>query len=176
MRITWVAIIVASLAVAFAPAQDSKQDKAKKDPRFEEIKKLAGDWVMLDEEGKVGKKVTLRYRVTAKGSAVIETLFVGQPEEMVTVYHRDGKDLVMTHYCAARNQPTLKAASKIEKKALSFACESVRNVASHDEGHMHAMTLTFVDDGKLKQAWTFAEKGKMGEEPRFTFVRKKKKE
>ena len=92
----------------------------------------------------------------------------------MTVYHRDGKDLVMTHYCAARNQPTLKAAGKIEKKALSFTCAGVRNVASHDEGHMHALTLTFVDDGKIKQAWSFAEEGKMGEEPRFTFVRKKK--
>ena len=50
-----------------------------------------------------------RYAVTAAGSAVVETVFPGTEHEMVTVYHADGSDLVLTHYCMEGNQPRMRA-------------------------------------------------------------------
>src|SRR6058998_1207043 len=78
-------------------------------PGLERLKKLAGTWVAADKDGKPTDQVVSVVRVTAAGSAVHETLFPGQPHEMVSLYHTDGADLVMTHYCSLGNQPRMKA-------------------------------------------------------------------
>src|SRR5205085_339923 len=78
-------------------------------PGLERMKKLAGTWVATDKDGKPTDQVVSVVKVTAAGSAVHETLFPGQPHEMISVYHRDGSDLIMTHYCALGNQPRMKA-------------------------------------------------------------------
>src|ERR1700722_13088585 len=79
---------------------------------LDKLKKLTGTWVEADKDGKPTDKVVSVIKVTASGSAVTETLFPGQPMEMVSVYHKDGADLVMTHYCALGNQPRMKADPK----------------------------------------------------------------
>src|SRR5438105_3520584 len=70
---------------------------------FEKLKKLAGTWVAADKDGKPTDQVVSVIKVTAGGSTVHETLFPGQPHEMVSVYHLDKGELVMTHYCALGN-------------------------------------------------------------------------
>ena len=35
--------------------------------------------------------------------------FPGQPMEMLSIYHQDKGDLLMTHYCILGNQPKMKA-------------------------------------------------------------------
>ena len=128
MRRLWVGFVAGFVCLSVAGAQE---DEKKEDVRFEKMKKLEGEWIMLDKEGKKTEGVTLRYRVTAAGSTVMETIFVDQPHEMVTMYHMDGEKLRMTHYCAHGNQPTLVAADKVdEKKSLSFTCDKVSNVKS----------------------------------------------
>src|SRR3989442_1101923 len=81
-------------------------------PGLERIKKLAGTWVEADKDGKPTDKVVSVVKVTAGGSAVHETFFPGTPMEMVSVYHADKGDLVMTHYCVLGNQPRMKADPK----------------------------------------------------------------
>src|SRR3954463_13673328 len=76
---------------------------------LERLKKLAGTWVAADKDGKPTDQVVSVIKVTAGGSAVHETLFPGQAMEMISLYHLDGTDLVMTHYCALGNQPRMKA-------------------------------------------------------------------
>jgi len=46
--------------------------------------------------------------------------------EMTNVYHMDGPTLVMTHYCAAGNQPRLRAASGTSG-TIDFKTDSVTN-------------------------------------------------
>jgi hypothetical protein len=74
---------------------------------FATIKKFAGDW-----HGPAAMKgMPLShsiYRVTAGGSAVQETIFPGTKMEMISMYHMDKGDLLMTHYCAIGNQPRMK--------------------------------------------------------------------
>ena len=45
---------------------------------LEKMKKLAGTWVAADKDGKPTGQVVSIIRVTARGSAVHETLFPGQ--------------------------------------------------------------------------------------------------
>ena len=169
-------LVVASLCAGFVPQQDESEAKKKTDPRFEQIKKLKGEWSPLNKEGKPTDKVLLRYRVTAGGSAVVETIFIGTPKEMVTVYHLDGEKLVLTHYCSAGNQPKMLAAARIEEKSLRFSCAGVSNVKSHDDGHMHGATLSFLKDDRLNHAWTWSQDGKDSKPLTLEFGRLKKKD
>src|SRR5262245_36005983 len=76
---------------------------------LEKLKKLEGTWLLADEDGKPTKQIASIIKVTAGGSVVHETLFPGQPLEMISVYAVDGADLIMTHYCVLGNQPRMKA-------------------------------------------------------------------
>jgi hypothetical protein len=92
---------------------------------FERMKQLVGSWEGTSDMGKAGEKVRVEYRLTAGGSALLETLFPGSGEEMVSVYHdRNGK-LAMTHYCMLRNQP---------KMALAKADHIVQKWTLFDKG------------------------------------------
>src|ERR1051325_696200 len=62
----------------------------------EKMKKLAGTWMLADKDGKPTDQVASIIKMTAGGSAIHETLFPGQPQEMVSIYTIDGSDLVMT--------------------------------------------------------------------------------
>src|SRR5215218_10052120 len=88
------------LLAAVVSADDPKP--AAKTPAFEQLKKLAGDWEATMSEG---GKVTVRYKVTSGGSAVVETIMPGAEHEMVTVIHPDGDSILLTHYCMLGNQP-----------------------------------------------------------------------
>src|SRR5262245_32491894 len=79
---------------------------------LEKLKTLVGTWVAADKDGKPTDQVVSVIKLTAGGSAVHETIFPGQPHEMVSVYTVDGPDLVMTHYCMLGNQPRMKADPK----------------------------------------------------------------
>jgi hypothetical protein len=148
-----------------APAEDAAQKKA-----FDRLKTLAGDWVAVGGDG----SVAVRYKVTAAGSALVETLLPGKQHEMVTVYHRDGKDLKLTHYCAAGNQPSMKMVPGPDPNLLTFQFTSATNMKSLGEGHMHEMKMQFVDPDHIMTTWTFFKDGQPGDPEKFDLTRKKK--
>src|SRR4051794_21783575 len=126
-----------------APAEDKPAAKAH--AGLEKMKKLAGTWVEADKDGKPTDKVVSVIKVTAGGSAVTETLFPGQPMEMVSIYHLDGSDLLMTHYCALGNQPRMKADPKSPANQIRFKFAGGTNLDPAKDMHMHEGTLTFID-------------------------------
>src|SRR5262249_15189060 len=97
-------------------------------PGLERFKSLAGAWVAA-EDGPMSRKGDLvaRYAVSAAGTAVVETVFPGRPQEMVTVYHADGADLVLTHYCMEGNQPRMRA-RETQGPRLDFAYDGGTNI------------------------------------------------
>jgi hypothetical protein len=129
-------------------------------PGLERLKKLAGTWVQADKDGKPTDQVVSVIKLTAAGSAVHETLFPGQPHEMVSVYHRDGTDLVMTHYCALGNQPRMKADPKSPANQLRFLFAGGTNLDPAKDKHMHEGTITFLDDDHIEWSGVAWEGGK----------------
>jgi hypothetical protein len=121
---------------------------------LENLKSLAGEWKGTTPEG---ESFTVSYQVISAGSAVLERL---NKPDMVTTYYLDGDNLMLTHYCMAKNQPRMKAAS-MEGNKLNFQFVDATNLSSADAGHMHNMTLTFVDATHIQQEWTWSDKGKM---------------
>ena len=127
---------------------------------LERIKKLAGTWVEADKDGKPTDKVVSVIKVTAGGSAVHETIFPGQPMEMVSVYHLDKGDLVMTHYCVLGNQPRMKADPKSPANQIRWTFAGGTNLDPAKDMHMHSATVTFIDDDRIEIAGEAWEGGK----------------
>jgi hypothetical protein len=135
-----------------APSTGSKE--------FERMKQLVGVWEGTSDMGKDGEKVRVEYRLTAGGSALVETLFPGSAEEMVSVYHdRHGK-LAMTHYCMLRNQPRMTLAKADAQTIELVFARKGNDLDPAKENHMHAVRITFTDNDHIIQKWTLFEKGK----------------
>ena len=127
--------------------------------QLQKMKQLAGFWE-ADSLGPNGKKETVIYKITSGGSALQEILFPGTQHEMVSVYHDDDSDLVMTHYCALGNQPLLKADSKSSSKQLNFSFVSAGNMRSEADHHMRSLTIDFISKDKIRQEWVSYADGK----------------
>jgi len=179
-------ILVGALlfSVAGVLAQE-KSDKPKDtNPGFEKLKQLAGEWVPADDasapagEKKDEKKTDAAapicvYRTVSAGTAVQETLFPGTPHEMVTMYHLDGPDLVLTHYCALGNQPKMRAEKSADPAKLVFKFAGGTNINPEKDAHMHDLTLTFVAPDRLRAEWTHYDNGKSTGVKTFEMLRKK---
>ena len=166
------AVALAMSCVAFA-GEAHERPTVGTSPGLEMLKSLAGTWIKLDEAGKPTDEVVSVYTVTAAGSVVQEVMFPGTEHEMVTMYHQDGANLVLTHYCAQGNQPHLKAVSAAERGELVFECQGGTNMASENDPHMHAMRIMFLGDDRLKSHWTQFQGGKEGHSATFDVARQK---
>jgi hypothetical protein len=122
---------------------------------LERFKALEGEWVGT---GGDGKEVTFRYRVVGDGTAVLEESQVGGHHDMVTVYHLDGDRLMLTHYCAAGNQPRMRSAG-LDGDRVRFDFVDVTGLGSSSDGHMHHAVFRFAGPDRLWTAWTWRENG-----------------
>lgn len=139
-----VLLMVASLSVGAADSHDHAT-AAPTNAGLEKMKALVGTWVATGEDGKPTEEVVSVIRSTAGGSAVHETLFPGQPHEMVTIYTADGPDLVMTHYCVLGNQPQMRAKTQGLKNEIAFEFAGGSNLDPKKDKHMHSAKLVIVD-------------------------------
>lgn len=142
------------LAISTASYADDKAPTSLPTPptnaSFEKLKKLAGTWMIADKDGKPTDQIASIVKVTSGGSAVHETIFPGQPMEMISVYTVDGSDLVMTHYCVLGNQPRMKADPKSPANQIVWKFTGGGNLDVKKDKHMHEATLTFVDDDHIE--------------------------
>lgn len=146
---------------------DDKHDHgaaAPKNAGFDKMKTLVGTWVAADKDGKPTDDVVSIIKLTAGGSAIHETLFPGQPQEMVSIYTVDGSDLVMTHYCMLGNQPRMKAGTKSLGNKINFEFAGGANLDPKKDKHMHAATLTIVDADHYEVEGTGWENGEPAKE------------
>ena len=96
------------------------------------------------------------YYSTGNGSAVVENLKMDGVPVMTTVYHLDGADLRMTHYCAAQNQPRLKASRiDIAHGIADFAFVDITNLRSPETGHVVGLELRFLAADHITLAFRF---------------------
>ena len=143
----------------------------KDEAAFEQLKKLEGTWTGVAAHGETVPNTSVIYKISAGGSAVVETLFPGKPHEMVTVYTLDKGKLKGTHYCSMGNQPNLYLKSG-DDKSITLEFKDGGNMKPTD-GHMHKLVLTFVSADHLKANWYPMIEGKLGEPATFDVERKK---
>jgi hypothetical protein len=168
------AIVLMALAIP-AGADEKKEEGAKAAP-LERLKKLEGTWVSADKEGKPTEQVVSIFKITAGGSAIHETIFPGTPHEMVTLYHQDGKEVMLTHYCAAGNQPRMKLDPQSPADELQFKFAGGSNLDPAKDMHMHEGSIKFLGPDRIEWQWQGYHDGKPAEEHKvkLTLIRKAK--
>lgn len=143
MKTRFVSLLLTSLLAIAAHAETPAQTT------FNALKKLEGTWVF--GKGKDAAKVI--YKVTGAGSALIETQMPGTKMEMVSVYHLDGPDkLMLTHYCAAQNQPVMVLKPGSNGKDFWFDFVSGTNMKPTDM-HIHNVHYRILDKNHIITEW-----------------------
>jgi hypothetical protein len=177
MKVTIPSATILAMATFTLAGPQMAPQTAGKSPAFERLLSLEGTWVGKASRGEGNTKadageVTVVYKVTAAHSVLQETQFPGTPHEMVTMYHADGPRIVLTHYCAAGNQPHMTLQPSTDQNVLSFTFSGGTNMQERDM-HMHAVRITFIDSDHVISAWTSMKDGTPVGEARFDLTRKK---
>lgn len=122
---------------------------------FEVLKKLVGEWHGV---GPNEMQVHVTYELWSGGHSLVEVRRpVGEPD-MVTVFHRDGDRVLLTHYCSAGNQPrmVMKPSSSVNQIAFEFL--DLTNPDAH-AGYMTGLRYAFKDADHVAQTWVWQEAG-----------------
>jgi hypothetical protein len=124
-----------------------------------QMKSLAGDWEGTAEwsGARTGTyPMSASYYVTGNGSALVENLIAEGSPVMTSVYHLDGADLRMTHFCGAQNQPRLKADQMdLAHGLINFAFVDITNLHSADAAHVHGMEMRLIDSNHINITFLF---------------------
>jgi hypothetical protein len=120
--------------LAQAPRETSAQP-VRPQEAFLLLKTLVGEWQGRAMDKNHGLPIRVSYKLTANESTLVETLFPGTPHEMMTMYHLNGpKQLMLTHYCSAGNQPRMRAEPVTgEVQSLRFTFLDATNLATPGE-------------------------------------------
>jgi hypothetical protein len=143
---------------------------------FDRLKALAGDWTVARPEAGgghgAGHESKIAYKVTANGSALMETFSGGECPEMISVYHLDGDDLRLTHYCAIGNQPRMKLDRRQSTPDnLVFVFDGGTNLDPAKDMHVHSGRITFLEGGRLEAEWVAYQDGKQAMASKFAMSR-----
>jgi len=127
---------------------------------FAQLQALTGAW-----QGTVmqtnGPRTTVDYRLTSGGQTVMEVLFGGTSHEMVSMYHLDGPDLVITHFCAMGNQPRMRLdRSSSSTNKLVFVFSGGSNLDPAKDVHVHDGWIRRIAPDRLEAGWTLHQDGK----------------
>lgn len=128
---------------------------------FARLESLAGTWRGLpkgeggaESEAAQADEVVHEIILSAAGTVVMETMQPGTDHEMINMYHLDGEDLVLTHYCAGGNQPVMRldrGASSASKLVFAFAGGT--NFDPAVDQHIHQAEIRWVDEARIESAW-----------------------
>ena len=135
---------------------------------LERLRALRGDWegTFTWSAGKHATgKMDASYYTTGNGSALVENLLMGGEPSMTSVYHLDGPDLRVTHFCAAQNQPRLKATViDLAKGELTFSFVDITNLQSPTAGHVEGLEVRFLEPDHITLRFRFMGAGKENDE------------
>ena len=147
-------VLGCATTLAALSAEETESSKA-----LSQIKALIGNWTGTfqwtggrNDSG----SMNATYYVTGNGSAVVENLINQSTPAMTSVYHLDGADLRMTHFCGAQNQPRLKARRiDLDHGAIDFEFVDATNLRSPDSPHVHGLEIRLIDPNHLTLTFLF---------------------
>lgn len=127
-------------------------------PEFEKMKTLAGTWKGTTKMGEDEKEITVTYNTASADSIIVERMFPGTTEEMVSIYYdKDGK-LSMTHYCALKNQPHMSLKNSTDNM-IELTYSGGSNFDYTKDPYMHSLSIDFVDGDNIVHNWIMYDKG-----------------
>ncbi len=145
MRVQRLVVICLALLVACGAFASDKPDAA---ATFAKMKSMAGKWQ--------GKTEVMTLSVVSRGSVLMQA---DEHESMITMFHLDRDRLMMTHYCAAQNQPRMTGTVRPDG-SIEFKFLDATNLISPTMGRMNRMILTMKDADHIEEEWFFVDDGK----------------
>src|SRR5947207_3861289 len=106
MRIRNALLVILALSSVVLLLAETRS-KIATNPAFDKMKSLAGKWEGSAMEDGKAIPTTAHFQLISDGSVLMGWLNEGIADEMVTMFHVDGSDLMATHYCSAHNQPRM---------------------------------------------------------------------
>jgi hypothetical protein len=136
--------------------------ETKESAAFDRLSSLTGEWQgTVAWTGQQPSDIRAHYYTTGNGSSVVEDLSNG----MTSIYYLDGTDLRMTHYCAAKNQPRLKAtAFGPDNSGITFSFVDITGLSSPKAGHVQALDVEFLTADHITLQFHFVSDGKVKDE------------
>lgn len=115
---------------------------------FDTLKTLQGNWA-IQSEGKT-LPIQMVYQVGSKSSIVTE-----QFGKELSVFYRDGNDVLMTHFCNGGNQPRLRLKQNSQAGVLEFEMFDITNLKDAEAPHVQRIIyrLTGEKEMKLEIVW-----------------------
>jgi hypothetical protein len=152
-KVLWI-VLGCAVAISALSAEETESSKA-----LGQIKALIGNWSGTFQwtggRHDTGS-MNATYYVTGNGSAVVENLMTESTPVMTSVYHLDGRDLRMTHFCGAQNQPRLKARRiDLDHGTIDFEFVDATNLRSPDAPHVHGLEIRLIDANHLTLTFLF---------------------
>ena len=78
----------------------------------------------------------------------------GTESEMINMYHLDGEDLVLTHYCAGGNQPRMRLElDQSTEELMVFNFVGGTNLDPETDHYIGSARIQIVDSDHVKSVW-----------------------
>jgi hypothetical protein len=167
-KLVFISLVLGSFIHVYPQHDHGANSRPDINKAFTLIKSLVGNWKgsFTWTGARTGEgKMDAHYYVTGNGSAVVEDLMIDGQPVMTSVYHLDGTDLRATHFCAAGNQPRLKADAFNEKEqSVNFQFVDITNLPTPGSPHVKGLEVEFEDSNQIAVTFTFINSGALSYE------------
>jgi hypothetical protein len=139
----WMVLLAAPLPAAAQPI-DSKA-------AFNRLKTLIGTWDAT-EQGNPAFAEEVVYSMTGRGTVIIEDMEAPKSVmgHMLTAYHLNVDQLVLTHFCGAGNQPRMRITGVSDGgRRLAFEIYDITNLTDRAAYHSTAVEVVFLSDDRV---------------------------
>lgn len=134
---------------------------------FAQLTRMVGVWRPAD---KSKSPLRIRFYLTAGGTVLVESWEArGQPHSL-TLYHRDGNELLATHYCPQGNQPRLALRGR-DDSGLHFAFRDATDLDPATESHQHDLWFDLSEPDRPIRSEIYSSQDGPGAQERLRLVR-----
>lgn len=144
-----VLLLAGAPGVASSPAEAPKP-MAAAESDFARLAALVGEWRNAQNPQST---LSIRFALTAGGTVLQESWFRGETLHSLTIYHRDGGKLVLTHYCPQGNQPTLVQTGNAA--SLAFTFRSATDLDAAQESYLHDLSFDLTNPDRPVRRETY---------------------
>lgn len=142
-----------------APTAQAGAANAPDKTPWQTLSQLGGSWRLAAPSSAAEKAFRIDIRPISKASALVEIFGTRGSITTETVYHRDGQNIMATHYCAQGNQPRLLLTPVSQPGALSFKFHDITNLNNKADSHLIRIDFKIIDDNQLERRETYTQNG-----------------
>jgi len=115
---------------------------------------MEGEGQEANDEAEAAGPAIHEIQVSAAGTVVMETMGPGTEHEMINMYHVEGDDLLLTHYCAGGNQPRMRLDfDESTPELLVFKFVGGTNLDPEKDHYIGSARIEIADSDHMESIW-----------------------